>query len=250
MEARQFRSEVRRRCLCGPFITIDAPAVVELLASCGFDYGIVDAEHSPLSIDRIAALLGAAAISGFPLLVRVPETGPYVGRVLDAGAAGVLAPRIESAAAAAEVVSRARYVPDGARGLGPGRGGFHGGSMTRHMAAANAGVLVAVQIETRRGIEAVDEILAVPGIDAVVIGPADLAASLGVRMGSAEHAAACERIIDAASRHAVIAGAFCMSVEVAQAYRARGLHLLIVQADSMFLVEAASRVASRLRGAA
>ncbi|HEX7382178.1 MAG TPA: aldolase/citrate lyase family protein [Nevskiaceae bacterium] len=248
MEARQLRSEVRRRCLCGPFITIDASAVVELLGSCGFDYGIIDAEHSPLSIDRIAALLGAAAISGLPLLVRVPETGAYVGRVLDAGAAGVLAPRIESADAAAEVVSRARYVPEGARGLGPGRGGYHGGSMAGHMAAANAGVLVAVQIETRRGLDAVDEILSVRGVDAVVVGPADLAASLGVEMGSAEHTAACDRIIGAASRHGVAAGAFCMSADIARAYRARGLHLLIVGADSMFLADGATRVASALRG--
>ncbi|BDZ47902.1 hypothetical protein GCM10025867_01430 [Frondihabitans sucicola] len=172
--------------------------------------------------------------------MRVPETGSYVSRVLDAGAAGVLVPRIETAADAADVVARARYAPDGYRGLGPGRGGWKGGPIPEHLVASNAGVLVAIQIETRRGLDNADAILAVPGIDAVVIGPADLAASLGVAMGSDEHAAASDRIVEAALANDVAPGAFCMSVADAERLTARGARLLIVGGDGLFLAKASA----------
>jgi 2-keto-3-deoxy-L-rhamnonate aldolase RhmA len=233
------RPRLADELLIGTFVGIDAPTAVETVGVSGFDYLVIDAEHTPLPIDRIADLLRAAHAVGAPALVRVPETGSYVSRVLDAGAAGVLVPRMESAADAADVVARARYAPLGFRGLGPGRGGYQGGSIPDHIAAANDGVLVAVQIETRRGLDAADEILSVPGIDAVVTGPADLSASFAVPIGSDEHRDIEGRIIDAAIAHDVAPGAVALSSEDAARLADRGARVIILGGDGMFLAQGA-----------
>jgi len=239
MSVYPLRQKLSEQRIIGTFIGIDAPNVVETMGRIGFDYLVVDAEHGPLGIRSIGDLLRSAALVGAPTLVRVPETGPYIGRVLDAGAAGVLVPRIETADDAVDAVARARYAPEGYRGLGPGRGGYAGGDIPSHLRRANESVVVAIQIETLLGLKNADAILAVPGVDAVVVGPADLAASLGVPFGSTEHQAAVDRIIDAGLVHGVAPGAFCFTEDDAKRLAARGARMLIVGGDSLYMSNAA-----------
>lgn len=241
MPIHPLRQKLLTRRIVGTFVGIDAPQVLESLGTVGFDFLCIDAEHGALDIKSIADLLRAAQLGGTPTIVRVPEVGHYIGRVLDAGAAGILVPRIETPEQAADAVARARYVPDGYRGLGPGRGGYAGGSVPEHLRTANDSIVVAIQIETQTGLDRADEILAVPGVDAVVVGPMDLSASLGTPMGSEAHTAAVDRIVDAALAHGVAPGAFCLSPADAERLADRGARMLIVGADLMFLMTAAAQ---------
>jgi 2-keto-3-deoxy-L-rhamnonate aldolase RhmA len=247
MTTPSLRRKLLTEPVIGTFTGLESGAAIESLGRVGFDFLCIDAEHGALDIHTIADLLRSSALVGVPTLVRVPEVGPYIGRVLDAGAAGVLVPRIETADQAAEAVARARYTPEGTRGVGPGRGGYGGAvPVAEHMRATNDAVVVAVQIETQRGIDNADAILGTPGVDAVVVGPMDLAASLGTTMGSPEHTAAVDRIIDAAAVQGTASGAFCLGVPDAERVAARGARLLIVGADSLFLATAAAQTWSAL----
>lgn len=240
MPLHDLRRRVRQELL-GATVAIPSPAVVEALARGPFPALCIDAEHAPLGVERLEAMLRAADLGPVPVIVRVPEVGSYIARVLDLGAAGVLAPRIETAAEAAEVVDRARYAPEGRRGAGPARGQGYGAGLADYVARANAEVLVAVQIETAGGLAAADEILAVPGVDAVVIGPFDLATSLGVALGSTEHRAAIDEIFAAADRHGVAKGAFVFGADELSHYRAAGATLLFTGLDLSWIAEGARR---------
>lgn len=242
------RSTAAAGILIGTFIGYDSPNVVEAVGKTGFNFLCLDSEHSPMTVASIENLVRSADLAGTASIVRVPEVGSYISRVLDAGASGVLVPRIETAADAREAVGRARYAPEGFRGLGPGRGGFAGGAIPEHTRRVNSETLVAIQIETRAGLDAADEILAVPGIDTVIVGPADLAASLEVAIGSPEHVDAIDRIFAAAERHGVLPGAFCFSAADAESTVARGARVLIVGADGMFLSVGAHEMWTQVAG--
>lgn len=227
--------DLRRRIGRAPVIAtsvlVPSPMIVEALARTSYDAICIDSEHTPVTIAGLEEMIRAADVHGMPSIVRVPEAGVHVGRVLDCGADGIIAPRIESAAQAADVVRRSRYAPEGARGAGPGRGSGYGAELAEHVVEANANVMVAIQIETSTGLEHVDEILAVPGLDAVVIGPFDLALSLGVEVGSAEHGAAIARIFATADANGLAKGAFCFTVEDAHRYLELGSTLLLAGSD-------------------
>jgi 2-keto-3-deoxy-L-rhamnonate aldolase RhmA len=236
------RSQAADGVLIGTFIGYNSPSVVEAVGGAGFGFLCLDAEHTPLTVGDIENLIRAADLAGSPTIVRVPETGSYISRVLDAGAAGILVPRIESAEDAQDAVGRARYAPDGYRGLGPGRGGFIGGDIPTHTRRVNDEILVTIQIETAAGLAAADEIVSVPGIDAVIVGPADLAASLGVPIGSPAHIGAIDQIFAAANEHGVAAGAFCFSAADARSSVERGARVIILGADAMFLTAGAHQM--------
>lgn len=150
----------------------------------------LDAEHSAFGVADLQGLIRAADVTGTPALVRVPELGQDIGRVLDWGAAGVVVPRIETVDQAREAVSRVRYPSVGGRGAGPGRATRYGANMGQYLATANDDVLLVLQIETAAGVADAEEIAAVEGIDVIFVGPGDLAVSLGTSPGSAQHTAA------------------------------------------------------------
>ena len=239
MPFHHLRSRVHETPVIGTSVAIPSAMVVEALGTSHFDALCIDAEHSPLSIEGLESLLRAADLAPIAAIVRVPEVGSYIARVLDLGAAGIIVPRIETAAQAAEVVERARYAPEGRRGAGPGRGLAYGASMGDYVARANAELLVAVQIETVAGLEAADAILATPGIDAVVIGPFDLATSMGVALGSEEHLTAIAEIFAAADRHGVAKGAFAFGDADVVRYLGQGATLLFIGMDLMSVVAGA-----------
>jgi 2-keto-3-deoxy-L-rhamnonate aldolase RhmA len=239
MPFHHLRSRVHAGPVIGTSVAIPSAMVVEALGSSPFDAICIDAEHSPLSVEGLESLLRAADLAPKAAIVRVPEVGSYIARVLDLGAAGIIVPRIETVQQAAEVVERARYAPEGRRGAGPGRGQAYGASMADYVSRANAEILVAIQIETVAGLEAADAILAVAGIDAVVIGPFDLATSMGVIPGSPEHSAAIRQVFAAADRHGVAKGAFAFSPDEVAAYLEQGATLLFAGMDIFSVVSGA-----------
>lgn len=239
MPFHHLRSAVRERLVVATVVMIPSPSVVEALGSSPFPAICIDSEHTPLSIEGLEGMLRAADIAPKAAIVRVPEVGWYIPRVLDLGAAGIIVPRIETAAQAAEVVERARYAPEGRRGAGPGRGQAYGATMGDYLTKANSEILVTIQIETVAGLMAADEILATPGIDVAVIGPFDLATSLGTTIGSPEHVAAIDEIFAAADRHGVAKGAFLAGTHELGFYLERGATLLFAGADLMSVLSGA-----------
>ena len=219
-----------------------SPVVVEAMAGAPFPALCFDMEHSTLNAAAVEGLLRAADVAGKPVLVRVPEIGADIQRVLDAGAAGIIVPQVETAAQAREVVERARFAPEGRRGLGVTRGSVYGAGLASpgYPAETNARTLVAIQIESVTGVAAADEILATPGIDAVVIGPGDLSSSLGVPLGAPAFWEAVDTVYAAAAAHGVAAGSFAFRPDHVREFASRHTGLLLVGSDLGWIMQGAA----------
>jgi len=171
------------KCAVGSWINSRSTVVAEIMAACGFDFLTIDAEHSAVDVSEVQNLLQAVSAGNsdcYPM-VRLPGNDyQSTKRFLDAGAKGVIAPLINSASQAREVVSAVKYPPMGARGLGFSRSNMYGLNLDQELSDANQQTFVCVQIEHIEGVENIDDILSVPGVDAVLIGPYDLSASMGI----------------------------------------------------------------------
>lgn len=167
----------------GTWISIGHPSVAEVSASLGFDFLLIDTEHTTMSLETVENIVRAvdAANSGTDTVVRVPWNDPVrIKRVLDIGVDGVMVPMVETANEARDLVGATRYPPDGIRGIAAGRAADYGLHFEEYVRNADGSILTIVQIETETGLENVGEIAAVEGIDALFVGPADLSGSLGV----------------------------------------------------------------------
>ena len=167
----------------GPFVNCCDGSFIEILGLAGFDFAIVDMEHGPLSVETAQRLCRSAHGVGLSPIVRVRKNdAPQIQRALDIGSAGVQVPQIETAADAKAVVRGAKYVPHGMRGLS-----FYtrAGDYTIHGVAGvtdklNDQQIVIIHVEGKRGLENLDEIISVPQIDVVFLGPYDLSQSFGI----------------------------------------------------------------------
>ncbi|MEZ4523863.1 MAG: aldolase/citrate lyase family protein [Thermomicrobiales bacterium] len=170
----------------GTWLSIPSPEAAGLVARLGFDWLTVDAEHSPVDILTLARMFSAISASGTAPMVRIPWNTPEnFKRVLDAGAWGIVVPMVNSRAEAEQAVEATRYHPLGRRSVG---GSGHAMSFraesSDYYARANDEILLVLQIEHAEGVENCEEILSVPGVDACFIGPNDLAASMGLGIGT------------------------------------------------------------------
>jgi len=221
----------------------------ELMARCGFDWLCIDTQHGLIGYDQMTLMLQAVAITGTPAFVRVPWNQPdHIMKALDAGAEGVIVPMVNSAEEAKAAVRACRYPPDGYRSWGPIRASL--GVPGYSPEAANRRVVVTVMIETVNGLAAADEILAVPGIDAVYVGPNDLAVTHGLEPGGdarePEHARVIEAALAASRRQGVVAGIHCASPEIALHWREKGFRMLNVASDAVFMRQQATSVVRAL----
>jgi 2-dehydro-3-deoxyglucarate aldolase/4-hydroxy-2-oxoheptanedioate aldolase len=200
-----------------------------ILATTGLDFAVIDNEHASFSARETALLLGGARSTSLPALVRVPEvTRSDIGKALDGGADGIVAPRVSSRAEAEALVRYAKYAPAGDRGVafGCAHDGYGAGAPTLQQVAkvANAETVCVAMIETTTGVENVDEICTTPGVDALWVGFADLSQSLG-RAGeydSAEFRAAEQRILATAAMRDVPVGVLVPTAAGAIAEIGRG----------------------------
>lgn len=174
------RKLLENRLTVGSWITIGHPSVVEVMARAGFDWLTVDLEHSVIDFQAAQVLIATIQAQGLVALVRVTENQPkIIQRVMDAGAAGVIVPMVNSKAEAVCAVEAVRYPPAGKRGVGLARAQGYGFGFEEYAAKINQESVVIAQIEHIKGVTNLEEILAVEGIDGVLVGPYDLSGSLG-----------------------------------------------------------------------
>lgn len=162
--------------------SIPSPLLVEMLGYAGYDFVILDMEHVSVNPETLENMVRAAECSGLTPLVRVPGVEPHtILRALDCGAQGIVVPHVCSADDAAAVVQASRYHPLGMRGISGGRTtGFGSLTLPEYFARANDQLMVVLMIEDQQGVDAIDEIVQVPGVDMILEGAMDLSQSLGV----------------------------------------------------------------------
>lgn len=219
--------------LAGVFLKTPAPHQVEISALAGCDFVAPDMEHAPLDLGDIDLMLGFAGRSGIPVLPRIPSHEPsMIGRILDAGAAGVIAPHVSSAEAARAIVAGAR-LEHGARGFSPSpRAGAYGClGAAGFLETQVAQTIVALQIEDRAGLENAAAIAAVPGVDALFVGPADLSLSLGVAMDAPELDEAIAQILARGQAAGRACGIFVPNGAAAARRAADGFTWFIIGSD-------------------
>ena len=241
------RGHIRQRALTlGTFVKTDSPQITEILGTTDLDFVVVDAEHAPFDRLALDRHMMAGRASGIPVLVRIPDTAPAtIQSVLDLGAAGLLVPRVDSAAQAREIVSRARY-RQGSRGfsISPRCAGY---GTLRMADALDAGdqALILCQIESPDGVTEAFDIASTPGVDGLFIGRADLALSMGLDDNRAPAVSeACGRIIEAAKAAGVSAAMFVPNEAEAIAFRERGIDCFVVSSDQSLLRQATQQFAA------
>jgi 4-hydroxy-2-oxoheptanedioate aldolase len=229
----------------GSLLNFGDALVAETMAAVGFEWLLVDTEHGPIDLATLAAMF--AVVTRYPCapFVRVPElTEAAVKRVLDAGAWGVMAPNVRTREEAERLVRACKYPPAGARSLGAGRFplSFRTDAAT-YFQRANDEVMVIVQIEHHEAIARIDEILAVPGVDACYVGPNDFCASLGLapslEPSHPEFHQAMATLLAAARRHGVAPGIHCATAETVNRRIAEGWTMVGMVNDQRFLASAA-----------
>ena len=246
------RALAERRRLIGLWCTFATGATVEALAEAGFDWLLLDMEHSPSELGVLHQQLMALVGRPTQAVVRVPVLdGTAIKRVLDLGAPNLMIPNVNSAEEARRAVAYTRFPPDGVRGMATStRAGGYG----RHkdfVARANSEIGVIVQIESRAALAALDEICRVPGVDAVFVGPSDLAAEMGHtgKSRAPEVLAAIAQANAVAQKAGVAIGLLYGDGDV-QAFLDMGMSLVAVGSDVGLLVRSADALAARFRASA
>ena len=223
----------------------------EALASAGFDWVCVDMQHGIIDYTDLAYMLPAISTSAATPLVRVPWNEPYeIMKVLDAGAYGVIVPMINNREEAEQAVMACRYPPDGFRSFGPIRAALYGGK--GYSVEANDQIACIAMIETAEGREKAEEIITTPGLDAVYIGPADLALSMGIpAMGDQpqeEHLEEVKRLLALCKKHKVAAGIHTGGIEYTQKYLELGFNFAALGSDSGHMMKNAVKELSLAKG--
>jgi 4-hydroxy-2-oxoheptanedioate aldolase len=221
----------------GTWLSLDSVLAAEALATCGADWLVIDVEHSPYSWEQVAYMAGMIAHRGGVPLVRVPaNTGENVKRALDLGAFGVVVPMVNSVEEARAAVAAAKYPPVGVRSVGGAlRAVRFAATQEEYLKRANDEVLVVIQAEHRLHLERATEIARVPGVDAVFIGPNDMAASLGVAPDGPEIEPSFQRVLDACRAAGVAAGIHCFSAAAAQRRLAQGFRFVAVASEAAIM---------------
>lgn len=233
----------------GTWLSLGSVTAARFLARAGFDWLTVDVEHSLVNIETTAHILGAVADAGCVALARVPSNRhDHVKRVLDNGAHGVVVPMVNTRAEAEAAVSACLYPPRGTRSVG---GSVHAlnfaASPTDYFARANDELLIVLQCEHIDAVNAFDDVFSVPRVDAVFVGPNDLAASMRGPDGTQPEPGAFDdalaRILAGCQRLGVAAGIHCGSVAEAERRIADGWQFLAVGSELKMMVDGAAAAA-------
>jgi 2-keto-3-deoxy-L-rhamnonate aldolase RhmA len=245
-----FRQRLERGdLLVGAFITLPSPEIAEIFAEAGYDWLFVDMEHTTLGVDDIQRILQAVG-EECACLVRVPSNDEaWLKKVLDAGADGVIIPHVNTADEVRDIVKTCLYPPEGSRSVGLSRAQKYGLQFEDYVKNANQTVAIIPQVEDIDGVQNIKEIVKVPGISAIFIGPYDLSGSL-VKLGEIKDPQVQESIAnikDACTEVRLPVGIFSMDVETATLYVEQGFTLLTVGMDILFIGESAKDTLRKLR---
>jgi 2-keto-3-deoxy-L-rhamnonate aldolase RhmA len=251
-----FRDRLAQRaehCPVGTWVMSASPLVAEAIGHAGFDWAVIDMEHTPLDLMEVIHLLQAVAGTPMTPVVRVPWNETVtIKRVLDAGGQTLLIPFVQDAEQARAAVAATRYPPAGVRGMAGMSRSSRFGTAPNHLVQANAQVSVIVQLETPESIAQLEAIAAVPGVDALFVGPGDLSGSMGYP-GQLTHPNVMALMVDAAARARRLGmpiGTVGGTPEVVQQYRAAGYDFLAIASDLGLMMRACSSALQALRTAA
>ena len=249
-ETHNFAQRVRSgQVLMGTLVSLPSPEICELLANVGYDWLFIDAEHGAFNPQQAQSMLQAAAPT--PCVIRVPEgESVWIKKALDIGAAGVIVPQVHTSAQARKIIKHCKYAPVGDRGIGIGRAHKYGLDFERYLEHANNETAVILQAESRKAVDNINDIVKLKGVDAILIGPYDLSASLG-KPGEINHPlvqSAINKIIKACQKAKVSMGFFGVSAEAVLPYKERGFTLLTTGVDTTFLIKSASETLKDIRG--
>ena len=221
----------------GTFVfEFNTTGIARIIAEAGAEFIVFDMEHTGWSVETIRGLMATVPRSTTIPMVRIPATEyHFVARVLDVGAMGIMVPMVETEAQAGTLVRAAKYPPVGRRGaaFGVAHDDYRGGDITTKMTDANEQGLLIAQIETARGVENVDAIAAVSGIDVLWIGHFDLTNSLGIpgQFDHADFTVAVKRVVAACEKHGKVAGFMAADADHAKALLNQGFRILAYGGD-------------------
>ncbi|PIE33938.1 hypothetical protein CSA56_09640 [candidate division KSB3 bacterium] len=227
--------------------------LAKMLKICGFDFFIVDCEHGPFDYSDVAGLFAMARECGIAPMIRIPEARrEVILKAMEMGAAGILLPQTETAEQADTLVQYSKYAPMGNRGVSLLRAhtGFETVPIAReYMDAANDQTILLTQIESELGVQNIDEILSVDGIDVAFVGPNDLTQSMGIigQTDRPEYLEAIDTIIATAKKHNKFSGIHIMSTTALQGYMAKGMTCNLWSNDVSMLMSAAREGVGQLK---
>jgi 2-keto-3-deoxy-L-rhamnonate aldolase RhmA len=232
----------------GTFLMAASPLVAEAIGCNGFEWAIVDAEHSPIGVAEVAHMLQAIGTTPMLPVVRAPWNEPVVNkRLLDAGASTLLLPFVQNADEARRAVAATRYPPEGIRGMAGLSRASRFGTVADHFRTANERIGVIVQIETPQAVEQIEAIAAVPGVDALFLGPTDLSGGMG-HYGNGAHPAVRETLFRVARQCAALGkpvGTLAGTVEGALEFAQAGFNFVVLSSDlGLMLAQARAALAA------
>jgi 2-keto-3-deoxy-L-rhamnonate aldolase RhmA len=239
------------KAVCGSYIQSPDAYTAEMMAMAGFDFILVDTEHSPIDVPQLNIVMIALRGSESSVVVRAIWNDPVnIKRILDLGPEGIIVPWVNSAEECRRAVAACKYQPEGVRGFGPRRA-FRinaGGNLKEYAAEANKQIAVFVQIETPQAVAALDEILTTPGLDGIMIGPADLSMSHGLLpdLDAPALDAIIDKVLAKCKQHKVPFGMFTHTVERAKKWAARGAQIVTAGGDLDWIAEGIARVKKAL----
>lgn len=236
----------------GTWLSLGSVMAARFMTTTGFDWLTVDTEHSPISIETTATILGLVSTAGKVALARVPANQhDHIKRVLDSGAMGVVVPMVNSRSEAEAAVAACKYPPTGNRSVG---GSLHAlnfaTSADEYCRRANDELLVVLQCEHIDAVNRADEIFSVPGIDAIFVGPNDLEASMCSPDGSSPSAAATKEAMDhilaTCRKHKVAAGLHCFSAAAARQRIDEGWQFVAINSELRMMMDGARETLAQL----
>ncbi len=223
----------------GAFVTSPCAEIVEGLAVAGYDFVIIDTEHTATGIETVVDMIRAAQVYGITPIVRVPDDTPKnISRYQDVGAYGVQIPMVHTADQAKSIVSAMKYRPLGIRGMSGGRGTAWG-RIQNYREVSNDETLISVMCESKQAVDNIDEIVDVPGVDCVFIGTADLSQSYGVPGDLTNPLVenAITKVLQACKSKGIIPGIAAHQLEIARKRANEGFGLITILDDMAFFVD-------------
>ena len=238
------RKWVAGEAALGAFATIPSAFSIELMCVPGLDYVCIDQQHGLIDYTNMLDMMRAAELHDVIPFTRVPANESWmIGKAFDAGIQGVIVPMVNNRTEAQKAVAACRYGVGNTRSYGPLRASMVMNS--RDVSVVGEQVLCFVMVETREGVENVEEIASTPGLDGIYIGPADLALGLGLPPDldkqEPEHVAAVEKILRACQKNGIVPGIQCGSGKAARAQVERGFRMVTYFKDSAALTVAAEQ---------
>jgi 2-dehydro-3-deoxyglucarate aldolase/4-hydroxy-2-oxoheptanedioate aldolase len=227
--------------MVGTLITLPAPEVAEIMSTIGYDWLFIDTEHGAFDAQSAQGILQAVDHRS-PCIVRIPANDEvWIKKALDIGAVGIIAPGVKSGAEAERIVQLCKYPPRGARGVGIGRAHGYGLNFKEYVANANDETAVILQAENSEAVKNISDIVKVAGVDAILVGPYDLSASMG-KMGQVQDAeiqSAIAVVAESCHANGLPPGIFVDSAESAAPYIQQGFSLIAISTDCLHMARAA-----------